>query len=158
MRSVLLMLTIALAGCGDNSSSAADLAMPDLAMPDLAARVCRTACDACAAPTVCVTPGGNPIHFGAVCLVPCQSSADCGRVAACVEVDGWQPAGRYCVHDEVASCSGQTCSPPGNISERCDGNVLVSPYAGFVCGTEYRACTNGCSTTPDDGGVGAHCS
>jgi hypothetical protein len=157
MRSLLVVLTIALAGCGDDGAPA-DLGAPDLAVGDLAQAVCTKSCGTCASGTTCVTNENVGINFfSASCLAPCQTDADCTQQRACVSFDG-SPPGSYC----LSTTEPQSCGPHCDLIEpasSCEGATLVKAYLGIVCGLRHTHCANGCVEDTPDAGVNnhAHC-
>jgi hypothetical protein len=156
----MLLLTLALAGCGDDlTNSAVDLSMPDLAGNDNdLPRPCIQTCPVCTGGTVCVTGNAGLVPFDATCLKPCSESADCSAPARCVRIDNGVPSGRYCVMAAAPRACVVECDLVPATSE-CDGNDLVTPYHIGVCGLQYARCANGCVEDLPDAGFNrmAHC-
>ncbi len=113
-------------------------------------------CPACAPGRVCVTTGQTDIDppFPAACLVPCSSSADCPG-QACVSIENAVPVGSYCVGPGEPGACVPKCMRTGT-SITCQGDTLVRPYLGDVCGFERIHCPHGC-LPPDGGGGGLVC-
>ncbi|HEX9102101.1 MAG TPA: hypothetical protein VF997_07855 [Polyangia bacterium] len=141
-RVIVIVMVLALAGCGDEQSTSADLAVGS----DMA---CGAQCsDACGPGTTCV---GGAV-FAATCLQPCQTTSDCAAASTCVMLDGASPAGNYCIAPGHPRYCGP-CTSPAIIF--CDGDVLVRP-APSVCGESRTLCPHGCGAA--DGGSGLSCS
>jgi hypothetical protein len=157
MRSIVWLLPIALAACGSNDSSTADLAaFDDLATPDLAI-VCSGSCGTCPAGATCVMEAGGPEPFAPSCLVPCTTDADCGA-RTCVDFPVTFPSGRYCLAADEPNTCGVHCDLV-EASSRCSGSVLIASYRGAVCGLSYHQCASGCVEDAPDAGADrqAHC-
>jgi hypothetical protein len=150
MRSILLLLAITLAGCGDDNGTnpAADMSV----VADLAHKLCSTTCPTCAAGTTCVT-GVN--EFNAACLKSCTDQRDCPSGMQCASLKAFSDTTRWCVDPTTPSknCGfGCALGPP----QRCDGDVAVHGLVfAEYCATAYEYCPHGC--TLGDGGADPRC-
>jgi hypothetical protein len=148
MRSILLMLCIALAGCGNDDGTAADMSIAR----DLSYLHCSQTCSTCAAGTTCVTGMDD---FNAACLKSCTDQRDCPSGSQCASLKAAAGMTRWCI-DQSAPTKNCGIGCAVGSEERCVGDVAVHGGGFFAyCATVYEYCPHGCAI--GDGSVYAKC-
>ena len=173
MRAAALILLVAVAGCGDDGTSAQDLSIGDLAVPadlppvDLA---CVPATDGsvacagalmCGAGTLCCVSAGGTASCEGCCAsgslaVQCRGSQDCSGNPCCMTLKSNKPTSMLCT-DTMSQCpSSLTLGGLGGISGAtrlcqtsadCTRGATDTQFPDCCTGTFNGQTTHFCFTT-----------